>query len=111
MKKLLFVLLFFTLLLTACGGQADEVEEPAGETEPKTEADPTDTPETTQAEAPTATVAQAQIDDGEAATVAQCSPDPIPVSQNPDVARLTIDDWQHGNPEANLVIVEYGDFQ
>lgn len=135
-KKLVFLCLIFVLAFTAC--RRGEPEATETETESATTVaqaaqaadDGSGQESTTVEEAPTATATEPPaIEEAAPATptlatstqaeeqpeddggIAECNLDPLNLSKNTAIPEITSADWRHGNVEARIQVVEYGDFQ
>lgn len=136
MKRFVFLCLIFVLAFTAC--RRGEPEATETETESATTvaqaaqaADGGSGQEsTTVEEAPTATATEPPaVEEAAPATpalatsnqaegqpeadggIAECNLDPLNLSKNTAIPGITSADWQHGNLEAKIQVIEYGDFQ
>lgn len=137
MKKFVFLCLIFVLAFTAC--RRGEPEATETETESATAvAQATQTADdgsgqesTTVEEAPTATATEPPaVEEAAPATptlatsnqaegqpeddgggIAECNLDPLNLSKNTAIPEITSADWRHGNLEAKIQVIEYGDFQ
>lgn len=136
MKRFVFLWLIFVLAFTAC--RRGEPEATETETESATTvaqaaqaADGGSGQEsTTVEEAPTATATEPPaVEEAAPATPtlatsnqaegqpednggkAECNLDPLNLSKNTAIPEITSADWQHGNLEAKIQVIEYGDFQ
>jgi hypothetical protein len=133
-KKLISLSIIAILLLTACGGA--EPDTSATGTEAETVAQATTATESEEAqaetaeeaptatateppaveEAPEATPTEAEVAEAEqpadtSGGEAVCRIEPLGIAPIPGIAPVSEADWQHGAEQAEVVIVEYGDFQ
>ncbi len=108
MKKIVTLLLILVVFLVACqSAPASPTEaEPAqiGENAPSTELPPL--PEVS----PTPATEQTGNPGGANCTVVSSQPEPGPTEQS-IVSAVSEADWVHGPEDAEITIIEYGDFQ
>jgi hypothetical protein len=108
MKKIVTLLLILVVFLVACqSAPASPTEaEPAqiGENAPSTELPPL--PEVS----PTPATEQTGNPGGANCTVVSSQPEPGPTEQS-IVSAVSEADWVHGPQDAEITIIEYGDFQ
>lgn len=108
MKKIVTLLLMLVVFLVACqSAPASPTEaEPAqiGENAPSTELPPL--PEVS----PTPATEQTGNPGGANCTVVSSQPEPGPTEQS-IVSAVSEADWVHGPEDAEITIIEYGDFQ
>lgn len=140
MKKLISLSIIAVLLLTACGGAEPDTSATGTEAETvaqattATESEEAQVDEEAQAEtaeeaptatateppaveeAPEATPTEAEVAEAEqpadtSGGEAVCRIEPLGIAPIPGIAPVSEADWQHGAEQAEVVIVEYGDFQ
>jgi len=106
--RLIVLSLIITLSISACGGATAPTATPSPPTD---EPPPTPTSESVE---PTATPieeasSETDIEIEPVEPVAECLAIDIPA--NPNIPEVTSDEWQKGLAEAQLTLIEYGDFQ
>ncbi|NIP27906.1 MAG: hypothetical protein GWO38_29845 [Phycisphaerae bacterium] len=136
MKKFVFLCLIFVLFLTACRGGEPEATEtetesattvaeaaqgtdgdtgqestPVEEAPTATATEPPAVEEAAPATPTLATASQAEGQPEDDGGIAECNLDPLNLSKNTAIPEITSADWRHGNLEARIQVIEYGDFQ
>jgi len=110
MKKILLLLVL--LLAVACGGPEAPVTEPTNTAESETAVSiPTNTPDTTTRETPTATVEVEISDNGNAHPVAPAPADFTPAGNPVEASEVRAFDHIIGATDPAVTIIEYGDYQ
>jgi hypothetical protein len=115
-KRIYFITILFTLLLTACqGASPTTTEEPSlVESAPTaTKADPTQVPATEAKSSPQATASEVDTFTGSSppgCTVVSPITGPEPTQDSP-FPPVSEDDWVVGPEDAAITFIEYGDFQ
>lgn len=134
MKRFVFLCLIFVLFLTACRRgepEATETETASATTvaqatqasdggsgqesatveEAPTATEPPAVEEAAPATPTLATSNQAEEQPEADGGIAQCNLDPLNLSKNTAIPEISNADWRHGNLEAKIQVIEYGDFQ
>ena len=116
-KRIFFITILFTLVLTACQGASPTTTGDASSAEAvatATEAEPTKGPVPTEEKAssqPTATEADISTDSPPpGCTVVSPITGPEPTAESP-FPPVSDDDWVVGPEDAAVTFIEYGDFQ
>ncbi len=127
MKGFISIIFACLLLLTACGGVSStspsseedvkaSVDAPTEESVDAPTEESVDAPTEEEVEKPTATMPSVDDSTSPSADIdVACRPesieDVIKLSPSEDIPDVVEDDWQRGNSDARITIIEYSDFQ